>query len=1802
MKRSLFFIGFAFISLYVFSQRPVATIEKFSDGENPVIDGQPDVLWETTEAFGCNENFVGEYPSFINNPVWKAGWTDDALYIIIEIADDEWAPSWITGNADWLSDKVELYFDVNTVLHNGEGASVNDNGHYQVAPNFSETNAGQLLTGYFGQGYRYEYANTYNGEGNSVFEYKIPFSSLIDDGGNPLNPVERTTIGFDVVVLDNDPLNSGRHRIVWSNNGAVDYDGDGNTSESWFNMDDVGELVFHAEEPPADVEIIAFQLDGIEGNINNNEIIVPFPKGTDLSSLTATFEISEGAVLEVNGTAQQSGVTINDYSTPLNYVLKIEEAEVATYEVYIHFYVTEHLAEVAPLIQDNWSSHTWPYNAYYPETDDPDHRHGVVNGRVASSCGPTSVSRLIHYWEYPVAGNGSVTFTDRYGCTYSANFGATTYRWNEMPNELHVNDDESVYDPVAELVYHVGTSALDEQVTGYFDLAYSLPEYFLYADSIRKLYREDFTRNEWITLFKHELSNGRPMIVSGGTPEGGGHWFICDGYNADDEFHFIMGWGGRGDGYYDIDNPNGYSEGADIVIGVMPRGHEFVPDFVADKSETEPGMVTFENTTWQLTNEVLSWHWDFGDGTTSSEKNPVHQYNDSGYFTVRLTVNSRERTKTVSHQVNFISRPVANIYRVPEGMEINLDGEIDDFWNEVAAHSVNKPFLNESPSFISNPLWKAAWDDEAIYVIIEINDDEWAPSWITGLQDWQSDKPELYFDVNEELHNGEGAGSGVFGHFEVSANYSQWHEGETMSFNLFGRPVEYANKYNEEGYSVFEYKILFESLWDVDSQPLNPFERNTVGFDVNINDNTPSNAGRSRIVWANDGIADYGEDGNTGENTNIMDDAGEINFVQEEVVIPPKILSFSINGVEGSIDGNTIQIDLGAVDDLTGLIADFTTSEGAVVKVDGVFQENGATPNNFTNPVVYVVEYEEGITSEYTVEVVASNWIDGYPRALGGFTSARLKVALNTTGTVYYLISASSREYSATEISQLATSENLGSNIAAGTFSIASPSEIHDRLLEGLFDQNMTYYAYFAAQTGSGESQAFSNVNEKVFETHAFETVVPRGTSDAAHGFLQYIPENYYLYPEEKLPLLIFYHGLGEISDGSFEELMYRLKPAVPEGIFNIPYEHLLFIPQCHTTWWESANMQQTFTCIEENFVYDPKRVYLTGLSMGGDGTTISIDTFGDKVAAAVTTASAGIIRIPVPGIKVWALHNKDDNMVPVENSYRIADSVLYTGGNPVLTIYPEYGHDSWSESYNNPKVWDWLFAQGRGEPYKLASVITAKEIGENPEIDGELNETEWDMPYTIEHDGNVKAYFDLLWNEDEKLYIAVQVNDDNLVNGTDGVNVYIDADYSADGFDSSDRKYAFTLNSNQVDGLNNSADNSKHQWSETSTGYLLEAQFDLTDFASHDMTEGLTRGYTLGFDLEIVDETGNSVFWCGDAGNTTSTENYGTLSLMGHDKAGISFFDPVAEFAHNAPIIDGEKGAAWNNDNLLDLDWAFTGMPDDNFFGNVHLMWDTTNLYVYAGIGDAVAVTTAPGGIEANDHVNILIDMDMGVNSFDETTCFFDENDYHFQVKRTGNEIAVLDYPGRNSTEIASRVECATKERSNGWVVEVRFPFEQLLPGYVARDGNKIRFDFVVGDSDDPADDRVDYRARLGSSLRRSPEFKLGYSGKYFADPFSWVDVAFDYDEKEVSAPTPMQVSSCYFYPNPAKNRLYINNNEADNAVVEIASPMGNVRLRKTLRSGEKEIDISAIEQGLYIIRLTNERNVFSQSFIIAR
>jgi hypothetical protein len=98
-----------------------------------------------------------------------------------------------------------------------------------------------------------------------------------------------------------------------------------------------------------------------------------------------------------------------------------------------------------------------------------------------------------------------------------------------------------------------------------------LTSYFRYSSTAEHVIRSNFTKNEWINIYKTELDNGRPILVVGGNPDGGGHWFICDGYNEADEFHFIMSWGSNGDNYYDIDDPNGYSLNNEALIGLQPE-------------------------------------------------------------------------------------------------------------------------------------------------------------------------------------------------------------------------------------------------------------------------------------------------------------------------------------------------------------------------------------------------------------------------------------------------------------------------------------------------------------------------------------------------------------------------------------------------------------------------------------------------------------------------------------------------------------------------------------------------------------------------------------------------------------------------------------------------------------------------------------------------------------------------------------------------------------------------------------------------------------------------------------------------------------------------------------------------------------------------------------------------------------------------------------------------------------------------------------------------------------------------------
>ena len=64
--------------------------------------------------------------------------------------------------------------------------------------------------------------------------------------------------------------------------------------------------------------------------------------------------------------------------------------------------------------------------------------------------------------------------------------------------------------------------------------------------------------------------------------------------------------------------------------------------------------------------------------------------------------------------------------------------------------------------------------------------------------------------------------------------------------------------------------------------------------------------------------------------------------------------------------------------------------------------------------------------------------------------------------------------------------------------------------------------------------------------------------------------------------------------------------------------------------------------------------------------------------------------------IRAWVFHGAKDEVVPLERSERMVEALKRVGGNVQFTVYPDAGHDSWTETYNNPQFYEWLLAQKR--------------------------------------------------------------------------------------------------------------------------------------------------------------------------------------------------------------------------------------------------------------------------------------------------------------------------------------------------------------------------------------------------------------------------------------------------------------------------------------------------------------------------
>jgi predicted peptidase len=113
--------------------------------------------------------------------------------------------------------------------------------------------------------------------------------------------------------------------------------------------------------------------------------------------------------------------------------------------------------------------------------------------------------------------------------------------------------------------------------------------------------------------------------------------------------------------------------------------------------------------------------------------------------------------------------------------------------------------------------------------------------------------------------------------------------------------------------------------------------------------------------------------------------------------------------------------------------------------------------------------------------------------------------------------------------------------------------------------------------------------------------------------------------------------------------------------------------------------------------------VYLTGLSMGGFGSWALACRYPERFAAVAPICGGGD-RYRVSRLKdvpVWVFHGAKDPVVPVQASVDMVEALKKAGGNVQLTVYPEAQHDSWTETYNNSKLYEWFLSHKRNDQKK---------------------------------------------------------------------------------------------------------------------------------------------------------------------------------------------------------------------------------------------------------------------------------------------------------------------------------------------------------------------------------------------------------------------------------------------------------------------------------------------------------------------
>lgn len=197
-------------------------------------------------------------------------------------------------------------------------------------------------------------------------------------------------------------------------------------------------------------------------------------------------------------------------------------------------------------------------------------------------------------------------------------------------------------------------------------------------------------------------------------------------------------------------------------------------------------------------------------------------------------------------------------------------------------------------------------------------------------------------------------------------------------------------------------------------------------------------------------------------------------------------------------------------------------------------------------------------------------------------------------------------------------------------------------------------------------------------------------------------------------PLVLFLHGSGERGSDNKAQIKHGVVPIL-EGAEKLGQPIFLIAPQCPLErWWSPINRETgrlaeadkpnpllaaILALVDDSEAknpVDPKRFYVTGLSMGGFATWDLLGRVPDRIAAAIPICGGGdpALARRFKNVPIWAFHGEADASVPVQRTHEMIDALENAGGKPKSTFYPGVNHDSWTRTYSDPTVIRWMLDQ----------------------------------------------------------------------------------------------------------------------------------------------------------------------------------------------------------------------------------------------------------------------------------------------------------------------------------------------------------------------------------------------------------------------------------------------------------------------------------------------------------------------------